>query len=79
MLHCLRAAGHGVTRVEAEGAHGRVHLLYTVIRRKSLQDVVDVVTRLSPDAFISVDEVQSATRGIFPASPIALGRRHKTK
>ena len=79
LLHCLRAAGHGVTSVEAQGAHGRVQLLHTVIRRKSLQDVVNAVTRLSPSAFISVDEVQSATRGIFPASPIALGRRHKTK
>jgi uncharacterized protein YebE (UPF0316 family) len=79
LLHCLRAAGHGVTSVEAQGAHGRVRLLHTAIRRKSLQDVVDVVTRLNPNAFISVDEVRSATRGIFPASPIALGRRHKTK
>ncbi len=86
LLCCLRAAGHGVTSVEAQGAHGRVQLLHTVIRRKSLQDVVNAVTRLSPNAFISVDEVQSATRGIFPApashrtkSPIALGRRHKTK
>lgn len=79
LSHCLRAAGHGVTSVEAQGAHGRVQLLHTVIRRKSIQDVVNAVTRLSPNAFISVDEVQSATRGIFPASPIALGRRHKTK
>ena len=79
LLCCLRAAGHGVTSVEAQGAHGRVQLLHTVIRRKSLQGVVNAVTRLSPNAFISVDEVQSATRGIFPASPIALGRRHKTK
>jgi len=79
LLCCLRAAGHGVTSVEAQGAHGRVQLLHTVIRRKSLQAVVNAVTRLSPNAFISVDEVQSATRGIFPASPTALGRRHKTK
>ena len=86
LLHCLRAAGYGVTSVEAQGAHGRVQLLHTVIRRKSLQDMVSAVTRLSPSAFISVDEVQSATRGIFPVpashrmkSSIALGRRHKTK
>ncbi|MBC8254535.1 MAG: DUF2179 domain-containing protein [Ardenticatenia bacterium] len=86
LLSCLRDAGHGVTSVEAQGAHGRVQLLHTVIRRKNLQPVVNAVTRLSPSAFISVDEVQSATRGIFPApasyrtkSPVALGRRHKTK
>ena len=75
----LRSAGYGVTSVNAQGAHGRVQLLYTVIRRKNLSDVVNTVTRLNPKAFISVEEVQSATRGIFPASPIALGRRHKTK
>lgn len=62
----LRAAGYGVTSLDAEGMSGRVKLIYTVIRRKNLHDVLKTVKCFNPRAFISIQEIQSASAGIFP-------------
>lgn len=62
----LWAAGYGVTSVEAEGATGRVKLIFTVIKRKDLDQVVGTINRLNPKAFLSVEEIRLASEGIFP-------------
>jgi uncharacterized protein YebE (UPF0316 family) len=62
----LRQAGFGVTRVEARGASDRVTLVYTIVPRKSLQEVVDIIHGTHPKAFLSVEEVRSTLQGIFP-------------
>lgn len=67
----LRGAGFGVTRVEGQGSSGVVHLIYTVIRRKDLNRVADIIHSVNPKAFISVDELQTAQAGVFP--PAARG------
>jgi uncharacterized protein YebE (UPF0316 family) len=63
----LRTAGYGVTSVLAEGGAGPVRLIFTVIKRKNLPDVQTIVTRCYPKAFVSVEEIRSASEGVFPA------------
>ena len=82
----LRSAGYGVTSVDAHGVGGRVQLIYTIIQRKNLRDVIDIITARHPKAFLSVEEVQLASQGVFPVSAArrsmlsrVVGRRHKTK
>lgn len=62
----LSAAGYGVTRVDAEGANGQVALLYTVVKRKDYPEVMDIIHRIHPKAFVTVEEVRSSQEGIFP-------------
>lgn len=62
----LQAAKFGVTSLDAEGARGRVKVVFTVIPRKELDDVLGIVRRFDPVAFYSVDEIQEAGPGIFP-------------
>lgn len=75
----LSAAGYGVTSVDAEGATGQVALLYTVVKRKDYPAVLDIIHRIHPKAFVTVEEVRSSQEGIFPAHvsryPGALFRR----
>jgi uncharacterized protein YebE (UPF0316 family) len=62
----LRSAGYGVTMVNGEGASGAVKLLYTVIKRRDFNTVVEIIRSICPSAFYSVEEVRSAESGIFP-------------
>lgn len=62
----LHQAGYGVTRVSGEGANGPVQLIYTVIRRKDLQQVSALIRQTHPRAFLTVEEVRSVAEGIFP-------------
>lgn len=66
MAQRLRASGYGVTIVNGEGATGPVKLLYTIIKRKDLPVVSEIIHSVSPKAFFSVEEVRSAESGIFP-------------
>jgi uncharacterized protein YebE (UPF0316 family) len=66
LIDALRAANYGVTRIEAEGATGQVHVLYTVIKRKELDRVLSIARRYHPNVFYSVDDLHSAAAGVAP-------------
>jgi uncharacterized protein YebE (UPF0316 family) len=63
----LKAAEYGVTSIDAQGATGPVKIVLTVIKRKELAAVLAIIKHFDPRAFYSVDEIQSAAAGIFPA------------
>ena len=62
----LSAAGYGVTSVDAHGSVGQVTLIYTVVKRKDLYDVMTIIQETYPKAFTSVEEVRSTQAGVFP-------------
>ena len=67
LVRGLRAAEYGVTTLDAEGATGPGKVVLTVVPRKELGHVLGIIRGFDPKAFYSVDEVQSAGSGIFPA------------
>lgn len=84
LVDLLRDAGCGVTRVGAQGLMGPVEIVFTVIRRRRLGDVLGLVKRFDPDAFYSVDDLQTTAHrrscqgdGVAtqPSLPFARGRR----
>jgi uncharacterized protein YebE (UPF0316 family) len=66
LIRQLHEAGYGVTKVDAQGSSGKVSLIYTVVKRRDLHEVVDVIHSLHPKAFLSIEEVRSTQEGIFP-------------
>jgi hypothetical protein len=57
-----------VTCVEGRGVAGPVRVVLTVVPRKELANVTAIVRGFDADAFYSVDDVQAAARGVFPAA-----------
>ncbi|MCL7413300.1 MAG: DUF2179 domain-containing protein [ANME-2 cluster archaeon] len=56
-----------MTSVDALGATGqKVMIIFTVILRKDLQHVVELITEFNPQAFYSVQEVRGISKGVFP-------------
>ena len=68
LVEHLRRAEYGVTRMDARGATGPVQVVFTVIKRKELPNVVAIIKGFDPRAFYSVNELQAAAEGIAPAS-----------
>lgn len=62
----LQAANYGVTHLDAQGAKGPVRVILTVIPRKELCKVVGILKTCNENVFYSVDNLQSATAGVFP-------------
>jgi len=65
LMRCLIEAGYGVTSVDGQGATGPVKLIYTVVKRKQRKEVMDIIHRNHPKAFLTVEDVRSAEEGIF--------------
>ena len=66
LIDQLHEAGFGITYVDAHGASGKVSLIYTIVKRKDLAEVVNIIHLHHPKAFLSIEEVRSTQEGVFP-------------
>ena len=67
LAEALRAFGHGVTQLEGRGREGPVDVILSVVKRKDLPAVRALVTDLTPNAFLSVEEPTAIQKGwMFP-------------
>jgi uncharacterized protein YebE (UPF0316 family) len=62
----LRGEGFGVTNMEAEGASGKVKVIFLIIKRQDLQKAIEIVNTYQPGAFYSIEDVRTAAEGVFP-------------
>jgi len=69
LIQYLRSHNYGVTSVDGEGGTGRVKMIFTIIRRQDLTQVVSIIKEFHPNAFYSVEEVKSVAEGVFPDKP----------
>ena len=61
----LAAAGFGVTSIEAKGIHEKVQLLFTVVRRKDLGQVISIINESHANAFYSVEDARHVAEGVL--------------
>lgn len=66
LIDALAKAEFGVTSFAAEGVHGRVRLIFTVIRRRELGRAMELIERYQPKAFVSISDVRQAQEGVLP-------------
>jgi uncharacterized protein YebE (UPF0316 family) len=65
LMDRIHQAGYGVTSVDGQGAVGPVKLIYTVVKRKQVSEVLALIHEITPNAFISIEEVRSTEKGVF--------------
>ena len=69
LIQSLIEAGYGITHHEANGANGKVSIIYSIISRKQLQTIVDMIRTHNPNAFYSIEDVRFVNKGIIPVNP----------
>jgi len=65
LVQALNIKGYGATAVEAQGARGNIHLIYTIIHRNELVSVLDVITGFNPKTFYTIEDIKTVNEGIF--------------
>lgn len=68
LVTMLSSKGYGLTFHPGMGKLGPVQVINTVIRRRDLDRVSDLIRQTDPKAFFAVSEIQETERGVFPAS-----------
>lgn len=66
LINSLREAQYGVTTHDAEGLNGPVKIIFAVIRRENLGDVLNRIHTIHPRAFYSVEDIRSVGEAMFP-------------
>ncbi|HLN21945.1 MAG TPA: DUF2179 domain-containing protein [Bacteroidales bacterium] len=65
LVNLLNENGFGATVVEGHGARSSVNLIYTIVQRNNLDDVISVINSFNPHAFYTVEDIKSVNEGIF--------------
>jgi len=66
LIEELRGNDYGVTSLKAEGKSGLVNVIYMLISRHDLAQVIKKVKEFNPRAFYYVEDVRFVSEGIFP-------------
>ena len=67
LVECLNLSNYGVTSVDGHGTAGEVKVVFTIVPRREVPCIVELIKQFNPQAFYSIEEVGFVERGIFPA------------
>lgn len=62
----LRGGGFGVTEVDGRGHSGVVTIIDSLITRRQIPDLMGIVRRVQPDAFVAIEESRAVQHVILP-------------
>jgi len=65
IAEALRERGYGVTELAAFGRDGKVEIVNSVVQRAHLDEVMAIVDRFDPQAFVTVEEPKILRGGSF--------------
>ena len=65
LINYLHSKNYGVTVVDGEGSMGKVRIIFSIIDRKYIDHVVEMINQFNPQAFYSIEDVKAVKEGIF--------------
>lgn len=61
----LRNQGYGATVVRGWGARGEVTIIFTVVPRRRVNSILELVSLFEPNAFVTIEDVKKRYAGFF--------------
>jgi uncharacterized protein YebE (UPF0316 family) len=66
LIQSLSSAEYGVTSVDGQGIQGSVKIIFTIVPRKEITKVIELVKKFNPKAFYTIEDIGFVEEGIFP-------------
>jgi uncharacterized protein YebE (UPF0316 family) len=63
LIKALMQSRFGFTNIVAEGKRGNVNVIFSVIQRKDLPELVQLIESYNPNAFYTIENVRYASNG----------------
>jgi uncharacterized protein YebE (UPF0316 family) len=70
LIHALRNKGYGTTQVKAHGSEGEVAVIYIIIDRKKIKNVVEIIRQFNPKALYTIEDIRFVNRKLDQWQPI---------
>jgi len=65
LINALKSHNFGLTILDAEGAKGKVKVIFSIIRRKEISTFLNTLHEYHPTAFYTIEDVKTAKEGVF--------------
>lgn len=78
LIGALKDKGFGVTTLKAIGTDGEVAVLYVIINRKRINQVIELIRHFNPNALYTVEDIRKVSKEIYYGeSPVKRSRLFK--
>ena len=68
LINRLREQRFGASLVDIEGMTGKQKMIFTIVKRVDLKDVLGIIQDYDPQAFVTIEDVKTAREGFFRIS-----------
>jgi uncharacterized protein YebE (UPF0316 family) len=58
LITALKRAGYNITSTEGKGAMGPVKLIFTVVKRSKVDEIIKLIRHFNPKAFYTIEDVR---------------------
>jgi uncharacterized protein YebE (UPF0316 family) len=65
LIKSLQDHGYPVTTVSGQGKDGKVGILFIILKRKSIGEVVQLIKQFNPRAFYTIEDVRFVSNGTY--------------
>ncbi|MBC8473625.1 MAG: DUF2179 domain-containing protein [Candidatus Omnitrophica bacterium] len=72
LIASLASHGYGVTSLDAQGVTGPVKIIFTVVDRKAVDNVLRIIREYNPNAFYTIEDIRFAAE----QRPSSIGPPH---
>lgn len=61
LIKSLRSLNFSATVVDADGPKGKVKIIFTVVNRQNISEVIKIVKKYNPGAFYSIEDIRKVS------------------
>lgn len=69
LISYLKEQNFGLTIVDAEGSRGPVKVIFSIIKRRDIDNFVTIINRFNPNAFYTIEDVRAVHEGVMHRAP----------
>ncbi|HQP09767.1 MAG TPA: DUF5698 domain-containing protein [Candidatus Omnitrophota bacterium] len=62
LLRYFRVKGYGATVIDAQGTQGPVKIIFVIVRRKFLDNILKVIKKFDKNAFYTIEDIRGVAR-----------------
>ncbi len=66
LVEYLKSEDYGITSVDGHGTRGQVKVIFTIVPRREVPNIVGIIKRFNPRAFYTIGDVNSVEMGTYP-------------
>ncbi|HNW69623.1 MAG TPA: DUF2179 domain-containing protein [Bacteroidales bacterium] len=68
LISRLKESNYGLTILDAEGAVGKVKVIFSIIKRSDVKNFISIINELNTQSFYTIEEIRSVNEGVFKTS-----------